>query len=178
MWRKLRFQISKTDKGFETYFKWQRAEAMRQYDFFESATFSLVESEIEEYMELRKLRLKDNKCNSSLSLFERASFAAYLNKQKMNDFGYKLLEEVKQKWMAIFFEDSLDEIDKKELGIALSLIRENRGFGKAYLAKLMKVGVKTIYRVEEGESLPSLKYIYRFSKICEVTIDYITNICT
>ena len=40
MWRKLRFQISKTDKGFETYFKWQRAEAMRQYDCLESATFS------------------------------------------------------------------------------------------------------------------------------------------
>ena len=171
MWRKLRFQISKTDKGFETYFKWQRAEAMRQYDCLESATFSLVESEIEEYMELRKLRLKDNKFHSSLSLFEKASFEAYLNKQKMNDFGYKLLEEVKRKWMTIFFEDSLDEIDKKELGIALSLIRENRGFSKAYLAELMNIGIKTIYRIEKGKTLPSLLYIFRFSKICEISID-------
>ena len=173
MWRKLRFQISKTDKGFETYFKWQRAEAMRQYDCLESATFSLIESEIEEYMELRKLRLKDNKFHSLLSLFEKASFEAYLNKQQMNDLGYKLLEEVKQKWMTIFFEDALDKIDKKELGIALSLIRENRGFSKAYLAQLMNVGIKTIYRVENGETLPSLNYVYRFSKICEIKIDRI-----
>ena len=176
MWRKLRFQISKTDKGFETYFKWQRTESMRQYDCLESATFSLVESEIEEYMELRKLRLKDSKFYSSLSLFEKASFEAYLNKQKMNDFGYKLLEEVKQKWKTIFFEDALDEINKKELGIALSLIRENRGFSKAYLAQLMNIGVKTIYRVEEGETLPSLLYIFRFSKICEISIDKILNL--
>ena len=176
MWRKLRFQISRTDKGFETYFKWQRAEAMRQYDCLESATFSLVESEIEEYMELRKLRLKDNKFHSSLSLFERASLEAYLNKQKMNDFGYKLLEEVKKKWLSIFFEDVLDEIDKKELGIALSLIRENRGFSKAYLAQLMNIGIKTIYRVEDGESLPSLLYIFRFSKICEIEIDKIISL--
>ena len=76
-----------------------------------------------------------------------------MNKQKMNDFGYKLLEEVKRKWMTIFFEDSLDEIDKKELGIALSLIRENRGFSKAYLAELMNIGIKTIYRIEKGETL-------------------------
>ena len=171
MWRKLGFQIYKTENGFKTYFKWQRDQAINEYHRLESATFSLTEDEIEKYMTLRKLLLVDSKFHKSLSLFEKVSFENYLEGKGLNAYGKKHLSNVIEKWMNIFFEDGTKKIDKKELGLALSLIRENRGYTKSYLAELMNIGIKTIYRIEKGETLPSLLYIFRFSKICEISID-------
>ena len=171
MWRKLGFQIYKTENGFKTYFKWQRDQAINEYHRLESATFSLTEDEIEKYMTLRKLLLVDSKFLKSLSLFEKVSFENYFEGKGLNAYGKKHLSNVIEKWMNIFFEDGTKKIDKKELGLALSLIRENRGYTKSYLAELMNIGIKTIYRIEKGETLPSLLYIFRFSKICEISID-------
>ena len=171
MWRKLGFQIYKTENGFKTYFKWQRDQAINEYHRLESATFSLTEDEIEKYMTLRKLLLVDSKFHKSLSLFEKVSFENYLEGKGLNEYGKKHLSSVIEKWMNIFFEDGYKKIDKKELGLALSLIRENRGYTKSYLAELMGVAVQTVYRVENGETMPSLVYVYLFSKVSEISTD-------
>ena len=176
MWRKLGFQIYKTENGFKTYFKWQRDQAINEYHRLENATFSLTEDEIEKYMTLRKLLLVDSKFHKSLSLFEKVSFENYLEGKGLNEYGKKHLSSVIEKWMNIFFENGYKKIDKKELGLALSLIRENRGYTKSYLAELMGVAVQTIYRVENGETMPSLIYVYLFSKACDTSIDSILNI--
>ena len=173
MWRKLGFQIYKTENGFKTYFKWQRDQAINEYHRLKSATFSLTEDEIEKYMTLRKLLLVDSKFHKSLSLFEKVSFENYLEGKGLNEYGKKHLSSVIEKWMNIFFEDDRKKIDKKELGLTLSLIRENRGYTKSYLAELMGVAVQTVYRVENGEAMPSLVYVYLFSKVCEASIDRI-----
>ena len=176
MWRKLGFQIYKTENGFKTYFKWQRDQAINEYHRLESATFSLTEDEIEKYMTLRKLLLVDSKFHKSLSLFEKVSFENYLEGKGLNEYGKKHLSSVIEKWMNIFFEDGYKKIDKKELGLALSLIRENRGYAKSYLAELMNVAIQTIYRVENGKTMPSLVYVYLFSKVCDIDMDRLMDI--
>ena len=176
MWRKLGFQIYKTENGFKTYFKWQRDHAINEYHRLESTTFSLTEDEIEKYMTLRKLLLVDSKFHKSLSLFEKVSFENYIEGKGLNEYGKKHLNKVIEKWMNIFFEDDRKKIDKKELGLTLSLIRENRGYTKSYLAELMGVAVQTVYRVENGEAMPSLVYVYLFAKICEASIDNIIGL--
>ena len=157
MWRKLGFQIYKTENGFKTYFKWQRDKAINEYHRLESATFSLTEDDIEKYMTLRKLLLVDSKFHKSLSLFEKVSFENYLERKGLNEYGKNQLNNVIEKWMNIFFEDGCREINKKELGKIIALIRINGGCSLTYLANVLKVDVKRIRRIEKG------KFFQRFN---------------
>lgn len=54
MWKKLGFQIYKTEKGFKTYFRWQRDEAIRKLDHLEHATFSL-DDEVTEVIDMEMI---------------------------------------------------------------------------------------------------------------------------
>jgi DNA-binding XRE family transcriptional regulator len=173
MWRKLGFQIYKTENGFKTYFKWQRDKAINEYHRLESATFSLTEDDIEKYMTLRKLLLVDSKFHKSLSLFEKVSFENYLERKGLNEYGKNQLNNVIEKWMNIFFEDGCREINKKELGKIIALIRINGGCSLTYLANVLKVDVKRIRRIEKGEVFPTLQFMYSFANFFSLTIDYI-----
>jgi len=59
------------------------------------------------------------------------------------------------------------------LGIVLRAIRECNNINKADLAKMIGVNRKTVFLIENGERLPSLEYVYKFSRIFEMKIDEI-----
>ena len=71
-----------------------------------------------------------------------------------------------------------DYYDKQDLGIVLKAIRECNGVSKTDLARMVGVNRKTVLLVENGERLPSLEYIYKFSKSFSLTIDYLLSFCS
>lgn len=159
MWKKLGFQIYKTEKGFKTYFRWQRDEAIRKLDHLEHATFSLSETEIEEYMALRKLLKLDSLFFSSLSLGEKVALQTINKMDELNKYGRDCINSAYKKWEYILFgEGGLFNvvIEKATLGMVIAKIRKSKGYSKTYISRLTKVSLKTIYRIENGETLPCL----------------------
>ena len=81
-----------------------------------------------------------------------------------------------EKWLSIFFNDRsylYDELNPESLGRLLRYIRESAEVKKTELADMLGVNRITIKQIEDGRRLPSLDYIYRFSKIFLIGIDEI-----
>lgn len=93
-----------------------------------------------------------------------------------------LVERAYQKWQEVFFNKQYDylfeELNPHGLGIVLKAIRECNGVSKTDLAKMVGVNRKTVLLVENGDRLPSLEYIYKFSKSFSLTIDYLLSFCS
>ena len=53
----------------------------------------------------------------------------------------------------------------------MKYIRKTNGVTKMHLAYCMGVDRNTIGLIEKGQRLPSLNYVYRFSKMFEISMD-------
>lgn len=88
-----------------------------------------------------------------------------------------LVERAYQKWQKIFFYKEFDylfkELNPIGLGIVLRAIRECNEISKTDLAKMIGVNRKTVLLIENGERLPSLECIYKFSRLFKIKIDEI-----
>ena len=129
-------------------------------------------------MELRELVLLDNEFFSLLDLGERIAVEDVAKDINLSDFGNHLLGKAQGKWINTFFKEELPykKLDPVALGFALQQIRKTNEYSKVKLAEEAKFNRKYIARVEKGETLPSLEYLYRFCKIFEVSIDDLFNI--
>ena len=129
-------------------------------------------------MELRELVLLDNEFFSLLDFGERIAVEDTIKDIDLSEFGEKLLNKAQKKWIKTFFkEESIyKELDPIAIGIVLKKIREVKGYSKTKMAQDIRFHRTYIARVEKGEMLPSLEFVYRFCKICEISIDRILNL--
>lgn len=180
MLKKLGFNISKTVNGFKKYIRWQRQSAIYEYEQLNNSSYSLRIDEIERYMSLRKLLIYDNRFFSCLDGLEKDTLETMVKQDKMSNFGNWAFDKIYTKWVSVFFgKKSINgELDKQELAVVLQKIRESRCLSVAELAREMDVSRKTIFLIEKGQRFPSLVYIFKFSKICEVGIDDIIEMCS
>lgn len=78
--------------------------------------------------------------------------------------------------MEILFKDSkLKELNPVVLSKVMRLIRIDQNIKKTVLAHQLGVDRVTVFLIESGKRLPSLNYIYKFSKIFGINIDYLIN---
>lgn len=173
MWKNLSFYLNKSRRTFKFYLKTYRDIAKSEYSSLENNDDSLVS--IDKYFELRKFLICDAKFMGSLNLGERAVVRLIVSDGTPNKFGDNFFESAFEKWCHFFFDNGTiyKEIDKQVLGLVFSRFRKEKELTKKELASLIDVDVKTVSRIENGETMPSLEYAYRFSCICEISLDRI-----
>ena len=163
--------MAQTWNGFLQYLKSKRSNIIFKYSCYKEVSY---EYELEEYMELRELVLLDNEFFSLLTFGEKIAVEETIENADLNDFGNEILEQAYQKWIKTFFkEEPYKEIDKKKLGEVIKKIREIHGYSKTELGRQIGFDRTYIVRVESGKMLPSLIFMYRFCKTCEIAIDKI-----
>lgn len=177
MWKRQHYTLYKTENGFLRYLKQQRTEILSRFNSFESRDIK-YEYQLEEYMELRELALLDNEFFSLLEFGEKIVIDVVVEGKPLTEFGKKLFYQAQGKWIKTFFKEELPfkEIDPVALGIVLKKLREQHDYSKVKLASIIKFDRSYIGRVESGKMLPSFLYVYRFSKIIEITIDHILEL--
>ena len=135
---------------------------------------------IDTYISYLKIAKLDGFFNDLLTVEEMHSLYVW-TREKPESYEMPLLvERAYQKWQEIFFYKEFDylfkELNPIGLGIVLRAIRECNGINKTDLARMIGVNRKTVLLIENGERLPSLEYIYKFSKIFQMKIDDICSI--
>ena len=93
--------------------------------------------------------------------------------KEFNPLCEKLIKDVYEKWLNIFFSDYVEhyhKLNSHKIGLKMKLIREANDMNKTELALRLNVNRKTIALLEDGERLPSLEYIYNFCKIFFVVV--------
>lgn len=91
---------------------------------------------------------------------------------------WKLIKDVYEKWLNIFFSDYIEHYQKlnsHKIGLKMKLIREANDMNKTELALRLNVNRKTMTLLEDGERLPSLEYIYNFCKMFYYSIEKILS---
>ncbi len=106
----------------------------------------------------------------------------YLNSERPDfeapDNYESLISSSFDKWVEIFFKDKnplLDDINPIVLGKVMRIIRITSNIKKTVLAKQLGVDRSTIALIEKGKRLPSLSYIFKFSKVFKYSVDSLIN---
>ena len=142
------------------------------------------DEEFDEVVAAIKFNELDKEFRSILTKDE--SFALrYLNAQRPDfdkpDNYESLISSSFDKWVEIFFKERnylYEELNPIVLGKVLRLIRIDKNVRKTELAKQLGVDRATIFFIENGRRLPSLNYIYKFSRIFGIGIDEIIRLCS
>ena len=98
--------------------------------------------------------------------------------KEFNPLCEKLIKDVYEKCLNIFFSDYVEhyhKLDLHKIGLKMKLIREANDMNKTELALRLNVNRKTIALLEDGERLPSLEHKYNFCKIFDYSIEQILN---
>lgn len=125
----------------------------------------------------------DNKFKSLLTNEEKeaVSYFGYHNISFAQPQNYlEHIPSVYTKWQSIFFNEEnllIGEINAFALGNVLKHIREAKEITKCELARDMEIDRSTVTAFESGKRFPSLVFIYKFSKMFEIPIDEIIEMC-
>ena len=137
---------------------------------------------IDTYISYLKIAKFDRFFNDLLTIDEMYALHDWTHEKQESYELPLLVERAYQKWQDVFFNKQycylFKELNPHGLGIVLKAIRECNGVSKTDLARMVGVNRKTVLLVENGERLPSLEYIYKFSKSFSLTIDYLLSFCS
>lgn len=85
-----------------------------------------------------------------------------------------IIKNAFEKWKRIFFKEKLmTDLDSFQVGLVLMALRKQNNKTISDLANAFNVSRKTIYLVENGDRLPSLNLVYKYSNLFHISIDEI-----
>ena len=67
----------------------------------------------------------------------------------------------------------MNDINYIEMGMRIKQLRIKRGLTVERLAELLGVGVRVIYRWQNGETVPSVEHLYVLAQVLDTTMEYI-----
>ncbi|GEM_PF-1439850 len=172
------FVFGKTRQGFNRYLKNYRSYfdiTRNNYKY----SYDLRNDSLDEVISIQKYALLNKHFESLLTKTELAvvNYISYnARDKKLPDNKEKYISSAYEKWLMIFFynENALfGEINPILLGRGMEYIRLKAHVSKTQLASMIGVDRTTVIALEKGKRLPSLEYIYKFSKIFNFPIDYL-----
>lgn len=153
--------------------------------FARSRTYALLSQEfvykekLEELAEASKIVERDNEFRKSLNSKEAklVKFIAYHNPDEKRPRNYwELFDSVYEKWVDVFFSNRpRDFLSPFALGNVMKCIRENENITKMILSRNIGVDRNTIAAYEKGIRIPPLSYLYKFSRLFDISIDDIVS---
>ena len=127
----------------------------------------------EEYLAHRKFLLADARFFSMLTIKERTAIEAMVDDYDLKKYDNEYLRSAYAKYLQVFFDEQIVRgfIDKVILGILLETIRKKSKMSKIELSKTIKVSTRTIQRIEKGEILPTIEFLFLFCRIFDRSMD-------
>lgn len=180
---KLAFDLSKRFSSFKSYLKHNSS----YINYIVTNCFHRAihtDDELEELAAAVNLQKLDDEFKALLSKEEQeiAKYLAYHNPyEKAPENIEKYMNSAYEKWLNVFFKEKsylYEEIDPKKLGKIMFYIRTRNEMKKTTLAEHIGVDRSTVSKIENGERLPSLDYVYKFSKIFIIKIDDLIELST
>ena len=172
------FVFGKTRQGFNRYLKNYRSYfdgTRNNYKYF----YDLRNDSLDEVISIQKYALLNKHFESLLTKVELAvvNYISYkIKDKKLPDNIEKYISSAYEKWLMIFFHNEnalFGEINPILLGKGMEFIRLKAHVSKTQLASMIGVDRTTVIALEKGKRLPSLDYIYKFSKTFNCAIDYL-----
>ena len=134
---------------------------------------------IDTYISYLKIAKLDGFFNDLLTSEELEALYDWTHHEQVS---YQLpiaVERTYEKWQLVFFSDKYDCLFKQlnpiVFGLVLRAIRECNNISKTALADMIGVNRKTVILIENGQRFPSLDYIYKFSKLFQISIDMLIS---
>lgn len=170
-------RIYKTFLSFKRYVKTYRSVV---HVVFNGMEHGYYRHKPEEYLAYRKFLLADARFFSLLTLKERSAIELMVDDYDLKQYDNEYLRSAYAKYVQVFFDEQIikGHIDKVILGILLETIRKKNLASKVELSKTIKVSTRTIQRIEKGEIVPSIEYLYLFCKIFDRSVDDILKLVT
>ena len=170
MWKHVGVNIHKTYSGFKRY--------VRTYHSYFVVTFIRIERgcqnvTIEEYLAYRKLMLADARFFSILTDTEKMAIELMKDDYDLEQYDNSYLRSAYQKYLDVFFSHNKIHgcFDKEKLGLLLEKIRKENNVTKDRIARDYGISTRTIQRIENGDVLPSIDYLYLFCNEFDWSID-------
>lgn len=139
--------------------------------------FALDNEETEAFLSCFKVLELDSFFNARLTREELVAvnyLGSNVNKTAKPNNYERLIESSFHKWLDIFGtkkKNHCAELSKYRMGAVMRYIRKLNEVQITTLSKNLGVERITVMRIENGERLPSLEYIYRFSNIFNISVD-------
>ena len=136
---------------------------------------------LEEYITYQKLAVLDKQFWSFLSAEETELCKVAIRKRddELSKLEKQKLLRIFTKWQEVFFstpyQHLFEELNPIGFGIVFKAIRTRNLISQAALAEMIGVNRKTVILIEEGKRYPSVEYLYKFSRIFQLSIDFIFN---
>lgn len=180
---KLTFDLSKKFSSFKSYLKHNSS----YINYIVTNCFHRAihtDDELEVLASAVNLKKLDDAFKSLLSKEEQevAQYLSYHNPvDKEPENMEKYMCSAYEKWLSVFFRDKTylyEAIDPKKLGKIMLYIRTRNEMKKTTLAEYIGVDRSTVSKIENGDRLPSLDYVYKFSQIFLVAVDELIRLST
>ena len=127
----------------------------------------------EEYLAHRKFLLADARFFSILTTAEKMAISLMKDDYNLEQYDNSYLRSAYQKYLDVFFyQQKIGKcFDKEKFGLLLEKIRKDNKTTKDRLAKEFGISTRTIQRIESGDVLPSIDYLYLFCNEFDWSID-------
>lgn len=127
----------------------------------------------EQYLAYRKFMLADVRFFSILTDTEKMAISLIKDDYDLEQYDNSYLRSAYQKYLDVFFrQQKIGKcFDKEKLGLLLEKIRKVNKTTKDRLAKDFGISTRTIQRIESGDVLPSIDYLYLFCNEFDWSID-------
>ena len=127
----------------------------------------------EQYLAIRKFMLADARFFSILTDSEKMAISLMKDDYDLEQYDNSYLRSAYQKYLDVFFYHQKIHccFDKEKLGLLLQKIRKDNGVTKDRIAKEFGISTRTIRRIENGDVLPSIDYLYLFCNEFDWLVD-------
>ena len=162
--------MHKTFIGFKRYVKSYHSYLVINYWRVEKGYITLS---IEEYLAYKKILLADASFFSILTEGEKMAIELIEDDYRLEKYDNSFLRSAYQKYLDVFFFQQKIRgcFDKQKLGWLLEKIRKDKNVTKDRIARDFGISTRTIQRIENGDVLPSIDYLYLFCNEFDWSID-------
>lgn len=117
--------------------------------------------------------LADARFFSILTDSEKMAISLMKDDYDLEQYDNSYLRSAYQKYLDVFFYHQKIHccFDKEKLGLLLQKIRKDNGVTKDRIAKEFGISTRTIRRIENGDVLPSIDYLYLFCNEFDWLVD-------
>ena len=177
------FVLARGDKGFRHFLKYTLFEADTTIMNFESKDISSTLERVDSYVIAKRIKRLYQEFLDQLTEEEKYVVdrirRGKIRYQEYASFYGGPYRPCYEKWEKTFFRRNIyGNIDKLLLGLLIRSIRTQKNVSRAELVSATGFSYPRVRHFEMGNTLPTLDFLFRFTKIFGCTIDEMIKVAT
>ena len=177
------FVIDRGDRGFKNFIKYTMQKVEMIIGNFECNGLERIKEQPDSYALAKTIkRLYCNFLNelndNEKEVVKRIRYGKIKQDEYLDVYG-KIYQLCYAKWERIFFKRNVyGEINKCLLGILIRSIREQQNISRAAICNATGYSYPRVRHFEMGNTLPTLDFIFKFSKMFGCSIDEMIKVAS